>query len=256
MSADTATVAPDGTPEVQAGGLFAKLSAIFFEPRTVFQEINRKPTWLGIFLVLALVVIAGQYVAVTRVDYETYLRQALAMNPFTKGMSDEQIQQIVSRPRSMAQQYMQVILGPVNLLIAFLVLAGVFLLAFVLMGASLRYKKALAVTFWAMAPPAIVVTLLAIVVMLVKEPDSLDVIDITKNVASNPGLAVDEKSSPVLHSLLARIDLFSLWTIYLLAVGFTTVLGGKLTLGKASIVILTLWGLYVVVRVGISVLMA
>ena len=107
-----------------------------------------------------------------------------------------------------------------------------------------------------MAPPAIVVTLLAMVVMLVKEPDSLDVIDITSNVASNPGLAVDEKASPVLHSLLTRIDLFSLWTIYLLALGFTTVSDGKLTLGKAAIVILTLWGLYVVIRVGISVLMA
>ena len=100
MSADTATVAPDGTPEVQAGGLFTKLSAIFFEPRKAFEEINRKPTWLGIFLVLALVVIAGQYVAVTRVDYETYLRQALAMNPFTKGMSDERIQQMrVAAPK-------------------------------------------------------------------------------------------------------------------------------------------------------------
>jgi len=255
MSADSASTAPDGT-ETQAGGPFAKLSAILFEPRKVFQGIKRKPAWLGIFLVLALVVIAGQYVAMTRVDYQTYLRQALAMNPFTKGMSEEQIQQIVSRPRSTFQQYLQVILAPVNLLIVFLVLAGVFLLAFVLMGASLTYRKALAVTFWAMAPPAIVVTLLAIIFMLVKEPDSLDVIDITRNVASNPAVAVDEKASPVLHSLLARIDLFSLWTIYLLALGFTTVSDGKLTFGRAGIVILTLWGLYVVVRVGISALMA
>ena len=256
MSADSASLAPDRTPETQAGGLFARLGAIFVEPRKAFEEIKRKPTWLGIFLVLALVSIAGQYVAVTRVDYETYLRQALAMSPFTKGMAEEQIQQIVSQPRSTIRQYLQVVLAPVNLLLAFLALAGVFLLAFVLTGASLTYKKSLAVTFWAMAPPAIVVTLLAIVFMLVKEPDSLDVIDITRNVASNPGMAVDEKASPLLHSLLARIDLFSLWTIYLLTLGFATISEGKLTFGKAGIVILTLWGLWVVVRVGISALMA
>jgi hypothetical protein len=149
---------------------------------------------------------------------------------------------------------MQVGLAPVNLLIAFLILAGIFLLAFVLMGATLTYKKALAVTFWAMAPPAIILTLLAIVFMLVKEPDSLDVIDISKNVASNPAVAVDEKTNPLLHSLLARIDLFSFWTIYLLTLGFATVSGTRL--GKAATVILVLWGLYVVIRVGFSVLMA
>src|SRR4030095_4029312 len=110
MSVDTATGAPNETPEVPTSGLFGRLMAIFFEPGKVFEEIRRKPTWLGIFLVLALVVIAGQYVAVTRVDYETYLRQALAMNPFTKGMAEEQIQQIVARPRSTIQQYMQVVL--------------------------------------------------------------------------------------------------------------------------------------------------
>jgi hypothetical protein len=254
MSVDTGTAAPNETPEVPTSGLFGRLSAIFFEPGKVFEEIKRRPTWLGIFLVLALVVIAGQYVAVTRVDYETYMRQALTWNPFTKNMAEEQIQKILSQPRSAFQQYMQVALAPVNLLIAFLFLAGVFLLAFVLMGASLTYKKALAVTFWAMAPPAIILTPLAIVLMLVKEPDSLDVIDISRNVASNLSVAVDEKTNPLLHSLLARIDLFSFWTIYLLALGFSTVAGTKL--GKAAAVVLALWGVYVVIRVGISVLMA
>src|SRR5262245_22452803 len=170
MSGETATAAPNETPEVPTSGFFGRLSAIFFEPGKVFEEIKRRPTWLGIFVVLAIVAIAGQYVAVTRVDYETYMRQALAMNPFSKNLPEEQIQQILSRPRPI-QQYMQVVLAPVNLLIGFLILAGIFLLAFVLMGASLTYKKAMAVTFWAMAPPAIILTLLAIVFMLVKEPD-------------------------------------------------------------------------------------
>ena len=254
MSVDTATAAPNETPEVPTSGLFGRLSAIFFEPGKVFEEIKRRPTWLGIFVVLAVVVIAGQYVAVTRVDYETYLRQALTWNPFTKNMAEEQIQKILSQPRSAFQQYMQVALAPVTTLIVYLGLAGVFLLAFVLMGASLTYKKALAVAFWAMAPPAIILTLLAIVLMLVKEPDSLDVIDISRNVASNPAVAVDEKTNPLLHSLLARIDLFSFWTIYLLALGFSTVSETKL--GKAAAVILVVWGLYVVIRVGIAMLMA
>jgi hypothetical protein len=254
MSGDTATAAPNETPEAPASNFFSRLSAIFFEPGKVFEEIKKRPTWLGIFLLLAPVVIAGQYVAVTRVDYETYMRQALAWNPLSKNMAEEQIQQILSQPRSAVQQYMAVVLAPVNLLIVFLILAGVFLLAFVLMGASLTYKKALAVTFWAMAPPAIIMTLLAIVFMLVKEPDSLDVIDISRNVASNPSVAVDEKTNPVLHSILARIDLFSFWTIYLLALGFAAVAGTKL--GKAAAVILVLWGVYVVIRVGISALMA
>ena len=93
---------------------------------------------------MALVVIAGQYVAVTG-DCETYLRQALAAirSPGACRMS----RSATSRPPSMVQQYMQLVLAPVNS-DRLLVLAGVFLLAFVLMGAS-SGTKALAVTFWA-----------------------------------------------------------------------------------------------------------
>jgi hypothetical protein len=254
MSGDSATAAPNETPEAASIGLFGRLSAILFEPGKVFEEIKRRPTWVGIWVVLALVATAGQYVAVTRVDNETYMRQALAWNPLTKNMAEDQIQKILSQPRSAFQHYMPVALASVTTLIVYLFLAGVFLLAFVLTGASLTYKKALAVTFWAMAPPAIILTLLAIVFMLVKEPDSLDVIDISRNVASNPAVAVDGKTNPLLHSLLARIDLFSFWTIYLLALGFATVAETKL--GKAAGVIVVLWGIYVVIRIGISMLMA
>ena len=48
MSADTATVRPT-EPRKFAGGLFAKLSAIFFEPESF--QVNRKPTWPESFLV-------------------------------------------------------------------------------------------------------------------------------------------------------------------------------------------------------------
>jgi hypothetical protein len=228
---------------------FERLIGTFFEPEKTFQDVNRKGAWLGVFLLVAILMSGALFAAATRVDQETYMRASLQQNPMTKNMPEEQVQKIVeqSSPR---QRYIGPAFTPVGMIIAYLALAGVFLLVFVIMGVSLTFKKSLAVTIWAMAPPTIVVTILGIIFIFVKDPDTLELFDVTKNVASNLGVLVAKKEQPVLHSLLSSIDLFSFWTIFLLAVGFSTVSNQKLTKGKAAMVFVMLWGAYVLAKLG------
>ena len=229
---------------------FERLLGMFFEPEKTFQDVNRKGAWLGVFLIVAVLVSGASFAAASRVDQETYMRASLQQNPMTKNMPEEQIQKIVEQSKSPMQRYIGAAFTPVFMIIVYLVLAGVFLLVFVIMGVTLTFKKSLAVTIWAMAPPAIVVTILGIIFIFVKDPDTLDLFDVTKNVASNLGLLVSNKEQPVLHSLLSSIDLFSFWTIFLLAVGFSTVSNQKLTKGKAALGIVMLWGAYVLAKLG------
>jgi hypothetical protein len=221
-----------------------RLTGVFFEPQNTFASINRKPTWLGMFLIVAVLGVGVTYALTARMDYQTYMRKALQMNPLTKNMPEEQIQALVARPRSAFQTYSQFVMAPVTILAVYAALAGIFLLVFMLMGAAIPYKKALASTVWGMAPPAIIVTLLSIVFIMVKDPATLD-INPAGNVVSNLGLLVSASDHPGLASLLSSIDVFSFWAVFLLATGFSACSERRLTRGKAAAGILALWAVFV-----------
>ncbi len=228
-----------------------RMTGIYFEPKKTFEDVHRKGSWLGMFIIVSVLVMTTSYLIISRIDPQTLMRKGLEQSPFTRNMSEEQIQRILSQPVSPIRFYLQVALAPAGVMIAYLIVSGVLLLIFVLMGASLTYKKSLAITVWGMGPPAIVVFLLSIIFILVKEPDSLD-LNATNNVVSNLGVAVGDKEHPVLHSLLSSLDVFSFWTIFLLATGFSAAPSIKLTTGKAAVGVLIVWGVYVAGKVGIS----
>ena len=53
-----------------------------------------------------------------------------------------------------------------------------------------------------------------------------------------------------MNSLFSSIDLFSLWTIILLAIGFAAMSEKKLTPGKAATPIVVLWLIWVLLKMG------
>jgi hypothetical protein len=178
-------------------------------------------------------------------DHETLMRKSLAMNPMTKNLSEEQIQTIVAQPQGAFSRYSQMILTPVIVLVVYVIIAAVSLLLFVLMGATITFKKSLAATVWGMGPPGIIVTFFAIILMYIKDPADIEINPVA-NVASNLGLLVAEKEYPALNSLLSSIDVFSFWTIFLLSLSFAALSDRSLTVKKSATGILILWGLWVI----------
>ena len=230
--------------EAPTMGFFQRLLGVYFEPRKTYDDISRKPSWLGIWIVASILAIGMNYVLTTRVDHETLMRKSLAMNPMTKNLPEEQIQTIVSQPQGAFARYSQMIFAPVGVLLVYILIAAVFLLLFVLMGANLTFKKSLAATFWGMGPPGIIGGIFAILVMYIKDPMDIEVNPVA-NVVSNLGLLVAEKEHPVLNSLLSSIDVFSAWTIFLLSLSFAALSGWSMTVKKAATGVLILWGLWV-----------
>ena len=238
------------TPEAPQMNFFQRLVGIYFEPKKTFEDINRKRSWVGIFIIVSVLAIGATYTLTSRLDHETYMRKALQMNPMTRKMTEEQIKPLLEQPPGFMERY-GAFLAPINVMIAYLILGGIFLLTFILMGASLTFKKSFAVTIWAMGPPGIILTILGIVFMFVKDPSALE-LNPAANVASNLGLLVSESEHPVLNGVLSSIDLFSFWTICLLSLGFAAVSDRKLTTGKAATGILILWVLWVLVKAGFT----
>ena len=65
---------------------------------------------------------------------------------------------------------------------------------------------------------------------------------------TNPGFLIDRHSNPALHSLASSLDVFSLWVLALLVIGFAA--AAKVPRKKAAILIGTLWVLYVFGKAG------
>ncbi|MBW2196018.1 MAG: YIP1 family protein [Deltaproteobacteria bacterium] len=251
MDNQTTPTVPEVTPgdDAPTMGFVQRLTGVYFEPSKTFEDINRKPTWLTIYILMSLLAVASFYVLTIRMDYETYMRKSIEMSPASRLLSEEQIEEAVSRPPSAFQRYSGMAFAPAGMIVVYLAFAGIFLLLFTLMGASLSYKKSLAVSFWAMAPPGIIVTLLGILFMYLRDPATLE-LNPANNVASNLGPLVSSGDSPVIHGLLSSIDVFSFWTIFLLSVGFAAISDRRLTTKKAATGIFMLWGAYVLLKAG------
>ena len=226
-------------------GFFQRLIGVYFEPRKTYEDISRKPSWLGIWIIASILGIGMNYVLTTRIDHETLMRKSLAMNPMTKNLPEEQIQTIVSQPQGAFARYSQMIFAPVGVLLVYILIAAVFLLLFVLMGANISFKKSLAATFWGMGPPGIIGGIFAIIVMCLKDPVDIEVNPVA-NVVSNLGLLASEKEHPILNSLLSSIDVFSFWTIFLLSLSFAAISDHSMTVKKSATGVLILWALWVI----------
>jgi len=86
-------------------------------------------------------------------------------------------------------------------------------------------------------------SILTIVVLHLKNPDE---INIQNALAFNPGAFMDPNGgSKFLYSLATSLDLFSFWTILLIAVGLKAAAGKKLSFGSAVFAVVMPWAVYV-----------
>jgi hypothetical protein len=245
---ETAGQAVSAEQESASMNFFQRLAGAYFEPSKTFRDINLKPSWLVIFLVLAVLVVAFTYFVNTRADMEALTRKTLESLPIK--MSEEQINQAAEAQaqRGPVAIIASAIVAPISSLISFLIMAGLFLLVFLMMGAQMKYKKALTITVWGLAPPSIVHQILSVIVLFIKAPGTVDPSEGV--VIANLGPLVDAKAHAVLNSIVSSLDLFTIWGIVLLSIGFAAISDKKLTPKKAAGGIVTLWILYILIKAG------
>jgi len=237
---------------------FERLIGIYFEPAKTFADISRKRSWLFMFLLVCVVTIGVNYTLMWRMDPVDAARKGLAMSePFMKkimsadqlAMAREQAEKQALQPRTFWAKYAPIVTVPLGMLVAYVVLAAIFLLAYLLTGSGISYAQSFTTTIWGTGPPAIVMTLLSLIFIFVKNPLDLEISPVY-NVVSNLGPLVDEKAQPVLNSLLSSVDLFSIWTVVLLSIGFAAMSTKKLTAGQAAVPIVILWILWILLKMG------
>jgi len=167
----------------------------------------------------------------------------------TIAQMEDQAAKRALQPRGFMAKYSPIIFTPIVLYITYVVITLVFLLAFFMWGAGLSFKKCFTGVIWGFGPPALVVSLLSILFIFLKNPSDLD-INPVNNVVSNLGPLVDFTAHPALNSLFSSIDIFPIWTVILLSMGFAAQSEGKLKAGKAAIPVVSLWVIWILLKMG------
>jgi hypothetical protein len=238
------------TPEAsESVSSIGRVVGALFGPKTTFESIARRPTWIPPLLLLTLLSIAVTALFSQRVGWRTFMEHEIATN----ASAQRRMEQVPAdqREQTLDQQakfagligYVVAVLGPI---LGAVIVAAVLLAAFnLLSGTKTTFVTALGIVSYSWVP-LLIHGLLGMVILVVKDPSTIDLKNL---VASNPGALLSD-DSPKWLTLLTSLDIFVFWAMALQAFGFSATNPKKVSFGKAFGTIFTVWLLYVLMRVG------
>jgi len=215
------------------------LTGIFFEPSRTFEALRARPRFLVggiILLVLACLVTVLLY---TRVDMGQYIRDRIEKSPQAAQLSDAQKDMQVKMGKNLGMLAI-----PMSVPIIIAGGAALYLLGVLAFGGSISYSKSLAVWVYSSIPPSVLGALIAILVLFLKSPDSIDP---EHMVATNPAVLLGEDASKVLVAVLSQFDLLRFYGIFLAALGLRKV--AKISSTQAWGVVIALWAIGALLRI-------
>lgn len=242
-----ATTTSMPAPEAQAAiSPFGRVIGVFFSPKATFEDIVRKPSWIlpAILLtVFSFVVCVGIN---QRINWRQYIGAQIERNPQSANMTAEQKEQRIEGGVKFAPPFTYAI-GVVAPILSMLIVALVMWGAFNLLGgANTNYGTSLGITAHAFMT-GLVSSILYLLILYLKPYGT---VDLDNPIAANLGAFLPDDSAKWLVALGTSIDIFSFWTLILLAIGFGTTNPRKLQGSKAFTIAFAVWAVYVVLKVG------
>jgi hypothetical protein len=242
--------APQTEPQQAPLSEGQRLAYTFFSPSKTFTDLRRNASWWAPLLIAVIVSVCYVYVADQKVGFRKIAENQLQMQP-------KQADQVDSLPRDQREKQMQIrtMITKVTsygfyvfILIAYVIAAAILLgtLKFGL-GAEVKFKTLFALLIYA-GLPGILKAILAMASLLAGVAS--DAFTFQNSVATNPGYFVDPVAHPVLFSFLTSFDVFSIWTMVLVAIGITCI--SKVKRGTAFAVVFGWFGVLVIFGVGVA----
>ncbi|HSE38564.1 MAG TPA: Yip1 family protein [Blastocatellia bacterium] len=237
-------------------GPFARLTGTLLSPGETFADVNRKPTWIAPMIIAIVTVLASTFFFQWRVnpDWDSIMRNQIKkrMESSNQSLTEEQMQQQVNFAKGIAK--FSPLIGAVVTPVFYVILAGIFALGLMFIQAKTTFKKILSVVAWSCAATAAVATIVTMASLMVRDEESLRSIDPTQSagiVPSNLAAFLSSETPAVIKSLAGSIDVFTIWVLILLAIGFAAIAGArKITTRKTATVVFGFWAVYVLLKMG------
>src|SRR5579864_6163345 len=225
---------------------FGRVVGVFFSPKATFEDVVRKPGWVLPIVLLTIFSIGVSFSINQRINWREFMSQQIEKSPQAAQLSAEQKEQRIEGGAKFSPPFTYAIgaLGPIlGALIIGLVMWGAYNL---LGGANTNCGTAFAVTSHAFLT-GLVSSVLFILILYLKPYGT---VDLENPVAANVAAFLPDDAAKWLFALCKSIDVFTIWTLILLAIGFAATNPKKLRGNKAFTIAFSVWAAYVVCRVG------
>lgn len=233
------------SPQPPAKNSFQRIAGVLFAPAETFKDIARKPDFLVPLIVLVVVGFVVTAILVPRMDFEAAFRAQMEQsgNQMTEADMERGLKMMTAIGKVMAWT------GPIWGVLIWVIIAGVLLLAFRLFGGEGTFGQAFSTTLYSWFPQVISSIVLAVVALARGQIDPTTMATVVK---SSPAFLVDMKEQPVLFAFLSSLDIFTIWTVILLIIGFATL--SRVSRAKAAVIVLSLWAVQIVIKLGFAAL--
>lgn len=229
----------------------ARILNIFVAPSTTFTDLKRRATWWAPWLLVAIASLAPLLTLGHKVGYEELFRQAVAHSSTAQqfeGQTAAQQQHTLELGATLIR--IGYYLNPVFALIYALIIAGILIAIFNFgFRAQISFSRAMSIVIYSNLPWAIAGILALLSVIVSPNPGG----HAQNMLPSNPAYFLDPTTvSKFMYGFLTGVDVFAIWTICLMGIGFAVHSDSqKLSRGAA---IATIGALFLVWKLTISAL--
>jgi len=230
-------IPPTEDPTVAAiDNSFERIIGIFTSPSRTFESIARRPDWFIPLLVMLLFAAATGFISSNQLDFEGTMREQLEGNK----MNEEQREKAIEMGAGMQKvgPWLGVLFTPIILLI----LAAVMMLAHKIMGGAGGFGAYFSVAIYSWIPQFIKGILVTIILMA-GEPMTIN--EMMVAAYTNPGFLADPSTNPVLFAFLTKLDVFTVWSLILMTIGYSIVSRGSRL--RSAVIVVGLWACYVAI---------
>ena len=219
-----ATPVPPTAPEPVGPGLSEpqRLMNIFIAPRKTFEDLKRNARWWKPWFVTGIFIVIFGVVAVQKIDIVQFLQKEIDKSPSAQRRLEQLPPEQRQRGLAIQATGTKVVfyIYPLFTLVGGLVIAAVLMAVFnFMLGAEVPFPRAMAVVFYSFVPLVISTILLTVSVLVSSDPNT---IDLTNPMPTNPGFFMDPQSNKFIYAIASSLDVFSLWVVTLLGLGFAT----------------------------------
>ena len=237
--------APAAAP-TDSGSFLGNLFNLYFEPTQTFAKIFVKPRVLMAILLQTALGVGFTSIWLQKVDTREFMRQQMEQNPRIQQMPTEQVERMIDVQSRAMKTWGRV--GPFIVpALVDLILAGLLLFVFrFFLAADVSFLQSLATVAWSLGALGLIQTPILLAVFSLKGDWNVDPNQI---VQANPTVFFEITDLPRwLWTLLSSFDLFSIWTAFLLATGYSIASKRGLSTGLWGVGVP--WAIYVMIKVG------
>jgi len=218
--------APKGLSEPE------RIINIFFSPSKTFDDLRRSASWWLPFVIVSIFSAAFFFTIDKKVGFEQVTQNQIAQSAKAQQALDKlspEQRDAQLEMRAKGTKIFTEYVGWIFVLIVFLIVAAVLMATFNFgFGAEVRFGTALAIVAFAWLPSILKSGIGIITLFAGSDPESFN---LNNPVATNIAAFMTPGQHPFLYGMAQMFDIFSIWIVFLLALGFSR--NSKVKLGPA-----------------------